>query len=65
MYAHQYIISTEWNILKYAYDFSKCTYFLSYISNQLHWFTIREIKERIPTKNYFILATFILIKPVN
>ena len=25
LYAHQYNISTQWNILKYAYDFPKCT----------------------------------------
>ena len=39
MYAHQYNISTERNILKYTYD--------------------------LPTKNNFILARFVLIKPVN
>ena len=28
MYAHQYNISTKWKVLKYAYDFPKCTYML-------------------------------------
>ena len=38
MYAHQYNISTELNILKCAYDFPKCTYYyvVSCICNQLH-----------------------------
>ena len=28
-------------------------------------FTIQEIKERMPTKDNFILARYVLIKPVN
>ena len=37
---------------------------LAYPTNCIK-FTIQEIKERMPTKNNFILARFVMIKPVQ
>ena len=60
----QYNISTEWNILKCAHDFLKCMLCLVYPT------IILELKytiflEHLATKNNFISARFVLIKPIN
>ena len=60
----QYNISTEWNILKCAHNFLKCMLCLAYPTIILE-LKSKTILECMATKNNFISARFVLIKPVN
>ena len=59
-----YTISTEWNILRCAHDFLKCMLCLAYQTIILELIS-KKFLERMATKNNFISARFVLIKPIN